>query len=280
MADVGHREAGRALKRWQQEHGFNPMDDAHINAYKLARQASKRPTPEKVWNIVKSAQLSQKTETKLTTDFYLVPKGNFPHGLPQALIPFLIQESSLRKEFQVPVDTNLQAVYIIDKAVKRESLGLKVKNVHFSHSLATTTRTDAAHGELQAGARAAITGSEPGQADAAPGAAAAAPGALAAAPEAVAAAPGGAAEAPGTAAVATAGIAPATTTAPSARAPREASPADMPTKRQRVMRIMASDENQDGAGVEEAEAASLEKVIKRIKAMGVKEISINKKSIF
>ena len=281
MADVGHKEAGRALRRWQDSYGFDPLNDGHIKAYLLARQTHKRPTPDRVWSIVNSAQIKHQSSTNMRTEFYLVPQSNFPKGLPVSLSQFAVQESSLRLDYDVPVDTDLNSVYILDAAAKRETLGLRVMMVSFTHSV-STTRTDKADGDDEktaavteapgsaaqapgAGAAAAAP-KAPQSAAAAPGAAAAAPGAAAAAPGAAAAAPGAAAVAPGTAAAAPAAPAPGATT-PAAPAPSEAPPADMPSKRQRVMRMMASDEANEGAG-DEAEAASLEKVIKRIKAMG------------
>ena len=55
--------------------GLDHKNPAHVRAYLLARQTSARPRADAVWAILNSQTDTMQQETKLQTDFFLVPKS-------------------------------------------------------------------------------------------------------------------------------------------------------------------------------------------------------------
>ena len=58
-------------------------------------------------SIVVSPIGHKKAGSKLKTSYWLVPKGNFPHSLPDELQPYLVSEHDLRHDCQVPEDQSV-----------------------------------------------------------------------------------------------------------------------------------------------------------------------------
>ena len=71
------------------EHGVDWRNPLHVSAYLLARQQTDRPKPEQILAIAKQSQVNMSDGTRLSIEFYLVPRTNFldrcPHLAPGLL---------------------------------------------------------------------------------------------------------------------------------------------------------------------------------------------------
>ena len=121
--------------------GVDWRNPTHVSAYLLARQQTDRPKPEQILAIAQQSQVTMQDGTRLTRDFYLVPRNNFPDKCPPWLQEFLVTEQELRDTHKVPDDTDLAAVFIVDGSCELKRLGKRVTRLSFeqsfSHRLAT-----------------------------------------------------------------------------------------------------------------------------------------------
>ena len=211
--------AMRALKRWA-EHGLDPDNEEHVAAYLLARQTSQRPSVARVNKLLERKEEAMTDGVTLKTPFWLVPKVNFPKGVPQKLVHLTVTEAELRKTHKVKQGSDFGNVFIFDMAADRSVLGLRVMKVEFFQTMASTMR-DMAEDPL------ALSG-------------------------------------PNLDAGAATSAASALVPAASAQEQKEDAPTEPTKKKQKVLKLMNSHSGSED-NKEEAEAATLEKVIRKIK---------------
>ena len=143
MASLPPAKISAALRRWQRDGvAIDPRNEAHIAAYRLARQTFDRPRADQVLAIIESQRVRHKSAANLTSDFWLVPRCNFPDGLPADLKKWSMSEAELRKSLQVP-DTDFGHSFILDEGCARQGLGRGVKSMGFSETLLRVQSTAA-----------------------------------------------------------------------------------------------------------------------------------------
>ena len=218
------------LRRWA-EHGVDHKNPDHVQAYLLARQQCARPRPEHVLAIIRSKQTALQSTASLSSEFWLFSKFGVV-GEPAWFGEWGVTEQHLRDNFKVPADCDLDGFWIVDAGCPRHLLGKGTKRISFEEAIQTTM------GGIPDAASAAS----------APASAALAPVAALAA-EARSLAPASAAP-------------PAPVSAASAPASAAEAPAQPPSKKQRVLKMMQSD---DMHHAEDLEATSLEELISKIK---------------
>lgn len=125
MADLPLKSIVASLKRWSAL-GLDHENPAHIAAYRLARQSSNRPRAEQVLAILESQKMEHLSGARMSTAFLLVPRKNFPQGLPPSLQAWVTEESELREQHAVPMDSDFSSVYIMDGNAPKGDLGRQV----------------------------------------------------------------------------------------------------------------------------------------------------------
>ena len=113
------------------EHGVDWRNPLHVSAYLLARQQTDRPKPEQILAIAKQSQVNMSDGTRLSIEFYLVPRTNFPDRCPPWLQDFLVTEKELRETHTVPDHTDLSGVLIVDQSCDLKRLGKRVGKLSF-----------------------------------------------------------------------------------------------------------------------------------------------------
>jgi len=124
----------RNLRRMAGE-GVDHKNEAHVQAYMVARQTTARPRPAQILAIVASSKVTVSSTTRLSSDFWLVPKDNFRATPPPQVMKAMVSEQELRQTHKVPVDTQFAGTYIVDMCCPRELLGPRVKTVRFEEAL-------------------------------------------------------------------------------------------------------------------------------------------------
>ena len=146
MADLSAVRISANLRRWAGL-GIDHKNPAHVSAYLLARQQFVRPRPEQVLAILGQSQVQTATTARLSTEFLLVPKGNLGGKAPGWLQDFLVGEEELRSNYRVPAHCDFAAVFVVDPSCPAERLGKRVARMafeqSFSHSLSAEGSADA-----------------------------------------------------------------------------------------------------------------------------------------
>ena len=130
------------LRRWN-THGIDSRNPDHVAAYMLARQQNDRPRPEHVLAILSSRTQRHSHQATMTSEFWLVPRDGNPVD-PLWARDWAVAEEHVRRNFQVPEETDLTAVWIVDAGCPRHILGRGVKRIAFQDRLETTMRTPSA----------------------------------------------------------------------------------------------------------------------------------------
>lgn len=237
MSDLAQGRIAANLRRWQQ-HGIDHKNPAHVSAYLLARQQFTRPRPEQVLAILGKSQVNTATTARLTTEFLLVPKGNFGGKPPGWLQEFLVGEDELRANYRVPAHSDFAAVFVVDPSCPAERLGKRVSRMafeqSFSHSLSAEGSADAPPSPTGGGEEDSAVAPEP----------------LPVSPKTRSSRGTGSASS-------------GTVLAGQLDQANPARPAEgPPSKKQRVLKMLVSEEHQP---TEEVEAQTLEDLIQRIK---------------
>ena len=132
--DISLKSIAASLKRWA-AHGLEHDNPDHIAAYRLARQSHKRPRVDQVIAILESQKTEHRSGARMSREFVLAPRSNFPKGLPAALMEWTVSEEALRDSQDVPIDSDFTTVYIFDGNVPRSALGKQAGLQHsISHS--------------------------------------------------------------------------------------------------------------------------------------------------
>lgn len=235
--------ARRALKRWKDQHGLDPNNKEHVAAFQLCQHTHQRVSAAMVLAVLEEAEVKNEKGVTMETPFYLVPKKNFTGDLPAAVKEYMLTEGELRKEYDVPEDSDFSAVWIVDQAAERTALGTRVVVVRFKDSTTIQMKHKRGMPIIAKPVAEEDTGS----------------------PQKDTAGAASSSEKP-TQAPTTAAAAPASSSAAAAPADTDSAPElAPPSKRAKVLKMMNSDETVEGK-TEEQEAAVLEKVIRKIKA--------------
>jgi len=261
------------------EYGIDHRIPEHVNAYLVVRQSTARPRPEQILAAIASSRDTHSQGADFGETFVLVRKRHFPEGLPAGLQAWAVSESEVREEYHVPVGTDFTNFYIFGKNTPTADLPKRTKELRLFEAL-TRDMSGATPGALAAHAR--LEGREsfqeptglqpPALADDDDESAASRQ------PVVVTAEGGQSGELPGaikqehvppgalaTTAASRSGQAAASRSSGSAGV-AEASAASRPVpdqaRRQRVLKMMHSDE---GVLAEDQETASLEELVKKIK---------------
>ena len=137
-----------ANMRRMADQGVDWRNPAHVSAYLLARQQSDRPKPEQILAIAQQSQIKMEDGTRLSSEFYLVPRTNFSDKCPAWLQDFLVTEDDLRERHKVPEQTDLSTVLIVDGSCELKRLGKRVRKLsfeqRFSHRFAAPLEGDGA----------------------------------------------------------------------------------------------------------------------------------------
>ena len=246
--------------------GIDHRNPDHVAAYLLARQSTSRPRSDQIKAILESMNTKSEVGFHLSSEFWLVPKGNLNDDDVKRLGVYIVSEQQLREAGGLPVDTDLSAVYVVEACCPREHLGLGVKRMSFRESFNRTMthnldkKDDPSPGNAAGSAalegatkKPRITWDDSVNPPVAPSAglplvvrgsksAAAAPGSEIVEARAAAAAPGSAAAAPGAVAAEV--------------------PAVPPSRRQRVLKLMNSGDQQFQ---EETEIDHWEELVTKLK---------------
>ena len=134
------------LRRWGC-HGIDHKNPAHVAAYLLARQQCTRPRPEQVLAIIGKSEVETATTARLSTEFYLVPRANFGGKPPGWLEEFVVHEEELRSNYRVPAHSDFTAVWVVDQACPLTRLGKRVARMSFEQSF---TQRMSAEGSAEA----------------------------------------------------------------------------------------------------------------------------------
>lgn len=135
-ANLAPAKISQALRRWQREGvDIDPKNEAHVAAYRLARQSTDRPRSDQVLAIIATQTMQHQSAANLSSDFWVVPRANFPTGLPADLAKWSISEAELRENYKVPRDTDFGTAYLVDGGCSRQALGRGVKSMAFSETL-------------------------------------------------------------------------------------------------------------------------------------------------
>jgi hypothetical protein len=142
--DLTPSQVSKALRRWG-EHGVDHRNPDHIAAYLLLRTTNDRPRPEQLLQILATKVNQVAKAASMTCTFLLVPKRNFGvAGLPSDLEQFVVPEKELRQDFEVPTDTDLSAVFVLDGGAPTAKLGRGVRKLTFSDTLSRSLTASAA----------------------------------------------------------------------------------------------------------------------------------------
>lgn len=240
-ANLAAGKISQALRRWKRE-GVNidPTNEAHIAAYRLARQSMDRPRSDQVLAIIESQTVQHKSGASLTSEFWVVPRVNFPTGVPADLKKWSISETELRENYKVPKDTEFGTSYIFDGGCSRQALGRGVKSIAFSETLTRLQQASMSAALAPGGGNSACgSGGEDSAAEeAAPMEEAADPPAAGGVGTPAPTAPGAGGAAPNDPAAQTAAVVVAKGAAGAAADPI----VGPPSKRARVLRLMGSEE--------------------------------------
>jgi hypothetical protein len=140
--EVAKDLAVAALRRWRSE-GADPCNKAHIEAYMVLRQSTSRPRFEQFWSVVGNQENVMETGARLTSDFIITSKSNFPGKLPQWLKEDLVSEEELRRDYDIREDVDLGSVYVCDPSADRSRLGKRTKVVAFFQKYARKSKVKA-----------------------------------------------------------------------------------------------------------------------------------------
>jgi len=246
------------LRRWASE-GVDANNPAHVNAYILARQMYARPRAEQVLALAASETTSHTTGAELSQSFTLIPKWNFgtpggpPVEMPEWLSEWIVTEEELREDYEVPDDFDLSAVFLCDGGV--DTTGLKrVKTYVFKEKLETRMKGSSA-------------GRQPTVSQTAPA------GALPLRP--TKREPGCCAPDSASSAAARPDSASSAAARPPARLALQAGsaeePPEVPSKRQRVLKAMLSDDGQS-VPPEDQEAAAVGELVNKVKKAAAQKL--------
>jgi len=245
MDTIDRKRIEANLRRWS-DSGIDPRNPDHVKAYLLCRQVNERPRVEHVLAAIESLKLKHSTATELSQDFFLVPKDNVDPAAP-FLKKWLRTEKDLRARFEVPAESDFANVLIVDAGCSRERLGPDTTRMNFHQKFSKTF-------SLPSAVRTAVS---PDPADGSLASASAPESAFTL--ESAAEAPDG-----GVSAGSASSAGPASSQVLLARTSSVLSPSAEPTatKKQRVLKMMQSDEHM---GSEEVEATTVEQLVQRVK---------------
>ena len=71
------------------------------------------------------------TGARIATSYWLVPKENFPHGLPRSIVDWELTYEQLCERFEVPTDWSAEGRYIVDQHIPRNKLRAHVSSYEF-----------------------------------------------------------------------------------------------------------------------------------------------------
>ena len=85
-------EARRALRRFQQtgHASLDPDNDTHVTAYLTLRATMTHVPPGKLKKYLETASTSVTMGAQYLEDYWVVPKRNFPNGMPDAIKEYLV----------------------------------------------------------------------------------------------------------------------------------------------------------------------------------------------
>ena len=120
-----------ALRRWQREgkKNLDPDNDVHVQAYNQLRMLGPSVTAKKLVAFLKNAKSAMSVGTTTEEAYWLVPKINFPSGLPPdindcVVDPNALESSQLRAEEGGTVTAvDSDNFWVVDKAIDRSILG-------------------------------------------------------------------------------------------------------------------------------------------------------------
>jgi len=126
----------QSLRRFQRAgYELDWRNPDHVAAYQLARESGARVSPQAVLAILQSKQLSHQSAATFSSDFWLVPRSNFQHGLPPEVASNVVSEDELVNNYAVPAEFDLAPVLVVDTSCPRSLLGPRVKKMSFQDSL-------------------------------------------------------------------------------------------------------------------------------------------------
>ena len=80
------KAAHLALARWQREgHAVDAKDQAHVEAYLLARKESQRPRVDAILETIGSQRNMHEKGCRITSQFYIVSESQFVCGIPPSV---------------------------------------------------------------------------------------------------------------------------------------------------------------------------------------------------
>jgi len=126
------QKARVCLRRFRRETGsadIDPLNRDHLAAYLLCKQVTSRPTPAMVLQTIRHRYAKDTRGVGVQTDIWLVPKVNFPDGVPEWLqADGLLDQEDVKKHFTIDCDElDFSAFWVVDGGIPRHWLGLWVK---------------------------------------------------------------------------------------------------------------------------------------------------------
>ena len=120
------------LKKGKTE--VDPDNQKHISAYLALKDllpAGRHVTLKAFLNAIGGATVGNAKGARFTTSFWMVPKVNFPNGLPKSIVDHEVSAEELARLFDVPGDFDCSSRYIVDQVVPRLKLGQRVSEFTF-----------------------------------------------------------------------------------------------------------------------------------------------------
>ena len=232
------------MRRWQDPR-INHKNPDHVSAYLLCKQTTERPRVEQALAVLASQKMHHETSAKMSQDFFVIMKQPVE---PEWLKDWSVNEEALRASCRVPEDCDLGGFWIVDGSCPRQLLGLGAKRLTFEDKLSRCMVADT-------GYKASASGAPVQAAAVAPAARTAAR--VATPPETI---PGPEDLPANAVGFLTAEATGSGQTQPAT--PATAAPFLPPTKKQRVLKLLHSEEQ---ASAEDREAMSVEDLLGRIK---------------
>ena len=142
MSLISVTDAKRNLRHMKRQNPnvleIDDTDDSQIQTYIALRKTNSKVFPEKFMEAWKKRRVDAKLGLKITRKVWLVPKANFPMGLPPAIQDDVVSADQIQlMDTMTGHPLDCENCYIIDRRQPIEGLGKSVNEAEYyvdSHS--------------------------------------------------------------------------------------------------------------------------------------------------
>ena len=138
-------QAKATLRRWKNSglpgaSAIQHTDMNIVNTYLLLKAQvprGSRLTPDQLLNALAAEQANQSSGVKIECPMWIVPKSNFPGGLPKVAEKKMKTFEYLSERFEIPEYLDLSEYWVVDKRVPLNTLGDDIETVIFYRKMST-----------------------------------------------------------------------------------------------------------------------------------------------